>query len=156
MGGHGHGPHIVGNERNMQETDEAMLSKIQRIDLIKFNPNHFHMQFWSVKNWFDVIGGAPTACLGAVGAVSSLGYYQAAGTHRNFFTNNMRASSRLFVGLTLGLALGYTKFGDRQRLHNAYIAERLRRRYPEAMDLHHHDLWKLKGVAATHEFYQWK
>jgi len=27
------------------------------------------------------------------------------------------------------------KFGDRQRLHNAWVAERLRRRYPESLKL---------------------
>ena len=42
MGG-GHGPHIVGNEKNMQESDEAMLGKIQRIELVKFNPNHLRI-----------------------------------------------------------------------------------------------------------------
>ena len=40
-------------------------------------------------------------------------------------------------------------------MHNAYIAERIRRRYPESMNLNNHDLWKYKGVKATHEFYRW-
>ena len=43
MGGHGHGPHIHGNEKNMQESDDAMLGKIQLVELVKFNPNHFHL-----------------------------------------------------------------------------------------------------------------
>ena len=37
MGG-GHGPHIVGNENNMKETDEEMRGKIQLAELVKFNP----------------------------------------------------------------------------------------------------------------------
>ena len=57
-----------------------------------------------------------------------------------------RTGGRLAFGGVLGLALGYKFFGDRQRLHNAYIAERIRRRYPESMTLSTHDLWKYKGV----------
>ena len=156
MGGHGHGPHVHGNERNLQESDEAMLGKIQRVDLIKFNPNHFHLDFWDTGNMYAILGGAPTLILGGVGAAFSAAYYQAGGGSRNFYANNMRLTGRLFIGAFLGLTLGYIKFGDRQRLHNAYVAERLRRRYPESMDLHHHDLWKLKGITAPHEFYKWQ
>jgi hypothetical protein len=36
------------------------------------------------------------------------------------------------LGLLAGTAVGYLKFGDRQRLHNAWVAERLKRRYPES------------------------
>ena len=152
----GHGPHIVGNENNMQETDGDMQGKIQRAELVKFNPQNFHMDFWSGSSMYTILGGAPSMVCGALGAVGSFAYYQAGGSHKNFYANNMRVTGRLFVGLTLGLALGYNKFGDRQRLHNAYLAERIRRRYPESMDLHQSDLWKLKGVSAPHEFYQWK
>ena len=152
----GHGPHIVGNEKNMQETDESMQGKIQAAELVKFNPQNFHLDFWDAKNMYTILGGAPTMAMGVIGAAASFGYYNAAGVHRNFYTNTMRVTGRLFIGLTLGLSIGYNRFGDRQRLHNAYLAERLRRRYPESMELHQADLWKLKGVNAPHEFYQWK
>ena len=155
MGG-GHGPHIVGNENNMKETDEQMQGKIQLAELVKFNPQNFHMTFWDAGNMYTILGGAPTMVLGSLGAVASYGYYVAGGASKNFYTNNVRVTGRLLMGMTLGLALGYQQFGDRQRLHNAYVAERLRRRYPESMQLHQHDLWKLKGVTAPHEFYQWK
>lgn len=105
---------------------------------------------------YQVLGGAPSMTLGVLGAVSSYGYYAVAGQSANFYTNNMRVTGRLMFGLSLGLALGYTQFGDRQRLHNAYLAERLRRRYPESLDLHESDLWRFKGISAPHEFYQWK
>ena len=155
MGG-GHGPHIVGNENNMKETDAEMQGKIQSVELIKFNPQNFHMTFWDAGNFYTIMGGAPSMVLGGLGALSSLAYYQATGGHRNFYTNNMQVTGRLMFGLTLGLALGYQQFGDRQRLHNAYVAERLRRRYAESMQLHQTDLWKLKGMTAPHEMYQWK
>ena len=155
MGG-GHGPHIHFREDNMKESDEAMQGKIQRVDTVKFNPNNFHLDFWDAGNMYSILGGAPTMMLGALGAAGSLAYYQAAGSHPNFYTNNMRVTGRLAFGLTLGLALGYSRFGDRQRLHNAYVAERLRRRYPESMNLHLTDLYRVKGVDAPHDFYQWK
>ena len=56
----------------------------------------------------------------------------------------------------VGGGLGYLQWGDRQRLHNAYVAERLRRRYPESMSLAATDLWQYKGVPASHEFYRWR
>ena len=70
--------------------------------------------------------------------------------------NNLRVFSRLFLGLSLGLAFGYHRFGDRQVLHNAWVAERLRRRYPDSKQLNETDLWRLKGVRAPHEFYRWQ
>ena len=114
------------------------------------------MEFFNASNMVSILGGAPTMAMGVLGAAASYGYYAAAGQSPNFYTNNMKVTGRIGLGLSLGLGLGYMKFGDRQRLHNAYIAERLRRRYPESMTLHHTDLWKLKGVTAPHEFYQWK
>ena len=48
MGGHGHGDDgHHGNDNNISETDEDMPFKIRPIDLIKFNPNHFHMWIYS-------------------------------------------------------------------------------------------------------------
>ena len=125
-------------------------------ELVKFNPQNFHMEFFDAGNMYSILGGLPSMIMAATGAMGSLAYYQASGVSRNFYTNNFRASGRLFMGASLGLALGYKFFGDRQRLHNAYIAERLRRRYAESITLHQTDLWKLKGVYAAHEFYQWK
>jgi len=136
-----------------------MLDQIQRIETIKHSPNHFHMEFFDANNMFRILGGAPAFAFGAVGATISYGYYAgfAATRQLNFYAHNMRVASRLVMGFSLGMAVGYQRFGDRQRLHNAFVAERLRRRYPESMELHHHagDLWTLKNVHAPHEFYRW-
>jgi len=152
----GHGLHLAGNENNMKESDSEMQGKIQRAELVKYNPQNFHLAFWDAGNMYSILGGAPTMVCGALGAATSFGYYAAGGSARNFYANNMKVTGRLMFGLSLGLALGFNKFGDRQRLHNAYLAERLRRRYPESMDLQTSDLWQFKGVQAPHEFYQWK
>jgi len=71
----------------------------------------------------------------------------------NFYFNTHQGFGRFFAGAIIGLGVGYMKFGDRQRLHNAWVAERLRRRYPESMSLHATDLWQYKGVHAAHEYY---
>ena len=71
MGGGSHGPHIAGNEKNMQESDEAMLGKIQRIELVKFNPNHFHLEALDPSTAVTLLGGAPTMVMGATGALIS-------------------------------------------------------------------------------------
>jgi len=51
MGGDHH-IHIVYNEQAMKESDEDMKGKIQRIDLIKFNPNMFHFSVFDMGNNF--------------------------------------------------------------------------------------------------------
>lgn len=157
-GGHGHGAH--GNEHNMQETGEDMQHKIQRIETIKHCPNHWHMDYFDGASWWAIAGGAPTMLFGAIGAVSSYGYYmnKAANKPFNFHGNNQHAFVRLMFGFAIGAAVGYSQFGDRQRLHNAWVAERLRRRYPASMELHvaGDKLWQFKGVKAEHEFYAWR
>ena len=67
----------------------------------------------------------------------------------------MLSFSRIFLGAVVGGWAGYLKFGDRQRLHNAWVAERLRRRYPESLNLDSHDLYRFKGIKAPQPFYRW-
>jgi hypothetical protein len=136
-----------------------MQGKIQSLELIKHSPNHFHMEFLDANNMMTILGGAPTFLFGAIGGGISLAYYGGlAGTQPvNFYGNILKQSGRFTFGLALGLGVGYLRFGDRQRLHNAWVAERLRRRHPESLGLHHTEgsLWKLKGVNAPQEFYRW-
>jgi hypothetical protein len=152
----GHGAHR--NEHNLKETDSEMQGKIQRIELIKHNPNNFHLEFFDTKNMVTILGGAPALAYGALGAAFTYGYYknQASNMRYNWYLNNTRTAQRLFFGCSVGLFFGYLQFGDRQQLHNAWVAERLRRRYPESMQLHAQDLWSLKGVKTTQEFYRWQ
>jgi len=63
--------------------------------------------------------------------------------------------SRVLLGAAIGGWAGYMRFGDRQRLHNAWVAERLRRRYPETLSLDETNLWRFKGIKANHTFYKW-
>ena len=157
MGGHG-ANHAVGNDNNFQETDAEMQGKIQRIELIKHNPQNFHLNFFCACNWYNVLGGAPSMFFGAAGALFALTYFRASNQFNrpSFYADIMRSAGRIALGGSLGLSFGYHKFGDRQRLHNAYVAERLRRRYPESMTLNATDLWRLKGVKAPQEYYKWQ
>ena len=155
MGG---GAHAHRNENNMKESDEAMLGKIQLIELIKHNPNHFHMEFFSTSNMYQIFGGAPAMTYGVLGSFISLAYLKNQLAHRrhNYYAYNFKMPLRFFYGFAIGLFAGYMQFGDRQRLHNAFVAERLRRRYPESMSLHATDLWSLKGVQAPQDYYKWQ
>ena len=154
MGGHG-GAH--GNQNNMQESDEQMLHKIQRIETIKHCPNHWHMEFFDGSNMYNILGGMPTLVYAGAGAAISVMYFNNVARHMqyNYYAYNMRLWGRIAVGGVFGLAAGYMQFGDRQRLHNAWVAERLRRRYPECLSLNVKDLWQYKGVKATQEYYKW-
>jgi hypothetical protein len=155
----GHGVHVHGNENNMKESDNEMLDKVQLMDTIKMNPNHFHMEFLNFANMYQILGGANTVAFGLIGAGISSAYYSgfASTQAKNAYAHSLRTIMRFKFGLLVGVAVGYNRFGDRQRMHNAYVAERLRRRYPESMNLSTHtdELWKLKGVTAPHDFYRW-
>jgi hypothetical protein len=98
-------------------------------------PNHWYLNFYDLNNWYTILGGAPGLAYGAIGGAFAVAYYQNAAAHStyNYYTNITRTNGRLFLGLTVGLFAGYLQFGDRQRLHNAWVSERLRRRYPESM-----------------------
>jgi hypothetical protein len=108
MGGSGHA-HAHGNEKNMQETDQEMLYKIQRIETIKHMPNHWHMDFFSATNMYAILGGNASMVYAGLGAAMSYGYYlnRAANMPYNFYANNMRSFGRLAFGATLGLFAGY-------------------------------------------------
>ena len=90
-----------------------MLGKIQRIDLIKWNPNHFHMEAFNFNNVFNILGGVPSFTVASFGAMFSFSYYSGQQRQYNFYANNFRAAGRIAFGFTLGLALGYKFFGDR-------------------------------------------
>ena len=140
------------NLNNIPEEDAQLSLKLRGIELIKHNPQLFHVEFWNLKNMYEILGGAKTQFLGLTGAAISVQYYlgQRAMRPYNFYVNVHQGMARFAFGAILGLSVGYLKWGDRQRLGNAYTAERLRRRYPESMGLTTTDLWKLKGVTAGH------
>ena len=153
----GHGAHAHPNMNNIQQTDDEMLGQIQRTETIKHMPNHWHMEFFDVNNMYKIVGGAPTVAYGVIGAAFSQIYYMNAYAHMSphFYVNNLRTYWRLSLGMSVGLWIGYMQFGDRQRLHNAWVAERLRKRYPECMELHNTDMWRFKNVKAPQEYYRW-
>ena len=154
----GHGPIIAGNPANIKEEDADLSGKIRSIELIKHNPQTFYMSFFDLGNHFELVGGVKTMAFAAVGGSIALSYFFAGQASRpyNFYVNLHMGFARFMFGGALGGAFGYLKFGDRQKLHNAWVAERLRRRYPESMHLKATDLWQFKGVQASHQFYQWR
>ena len=157
MGG-GHGPHIEPNPQNLQEDDACLSAKIRPIELVKHNPQLFHMDFWNLHNMYEILGGSKSMFFGLIGGSIATQYFleKRATLPYNYYTNIHMGMLRFAFGFTLGVGFGYIKWGDRQKLHNAYTAERLRRRYPESMSLTTTDLWKYKYVEASHPFYGWK
>ena len=107
---------------------------------------------------YEVLGGGKTCFAAVIGGATSTQYFlgKRATMPFNYYINLHMGMMRFAFGAVLGLGVGYLKWGDRQKLHNAYVAERLRRRYPEAMNLKTTDLWQYKGVEAIHPFYDWK
>ena len=63
------------NEKNIQESDESMKGKIQRIETIKHMPNHWHLDFWSSANWWSILGGFGTAAYTLAGVGIAVIYF---------------------------------------------------------------------------------
>lgn len=148
--------HAKTNSHATQEADIDLPARIRSIEFIKHNPNLFHVPL-GVSEGYEVLGGA--SWLGSTLAGATFGYWYFAQRTRfnpsTFYAGVFLSFARVFLGATIGGWAGYLKFGDRQRLHNAWVAERLRRRYPDTLNIETHDLWKFKGVKAPQHFYKW-
>uniref|UniRef100_A0A7S3CIL4 Uncharacterized protein n=1 Tax=Strombidium rassoulzadegani TaxID=1082188 RepID=A0A7S3CIL4_9SPIT len=157
MGGE-HGSHLARNTENIKEEDSHLSQKIRPIELIKHNPQLFHLNFYDLNNHFECAGGAKTAVFALAGGYIALSYFLNGMRTRpyNFYYNLHQGTARFLFGAAVGGGIGFYKFGDRQKVHNAWVAERLRRRYPESMQLNTADLWSLKGIEAPQAFYKWK
>ena len=149
--------HEKTNPHAVQEADSDLPLRIRSIDLIKHNPNLFHVPFGDLGAFVSILGGSSFVGSAAFGGLFGYWYY-AQKTHFNpatFYTGIMLTFSRIFLGAVIGGAVGYLRFGDRQKLHNAWVAERLRRRYPDSLNIDTHDIWRFKGVKPSHHFYKW-
>jgi hypothetical protein len=156
--GHGHhDTHEHVNHHATQEADDQLPLRVRPIELIKHNPNLFHVSPFDLPAVFEILGGAPFAASTALGGALGFWYYsnKARHTPATFYSSILLTFSRIALGGILGAWFGYAKFGDRQRLQNAWVAERLRRRYPESLSLTTTNLWRFKGVTASQSFYRW-
>lgn len=117
MGGHGHddhhGQHV--NEHNIHENDADLPSKIRPIDLIKYNPNMFHVWIYDPVAIFNIMGGLKTDACAAFGGAFGWWYYtiRTRNIPDTYYIRNMRLFSRVFLGVAVGTAIGFLKFGDR-------------------------------------------
>ena len=158
MGHDSHDSHAAHtNPRAIQEADGELPQRIRSIELIKHNPNLFHVGLTDVSTLFNILGGSAFELSTFTGAAFGYWYYaqKVRLNPTNFYTSILLTWSRVLLGGAIGGWVGYMKFGDRQRLHNAWVSERLRRRYPESMLIDAHDIWRFKGVKASHAFYKW-
>ena len=141
-----------------QEEDDELKYRIRPIEFVMHNPNLFWVSPYDAKNVFETLGGIPWLLTTAAGVGVSVGYYRFGQAHvpSTFYVNVMRTWGRVFFGLAIGGGIGFLRFGDRQRLHNAYTSYRIRRRYKESVNIDTKDLWKLKGHKPHQEYYQWQ
>lgn len=157
----GHDSHSHGHEKTnphaIAEADNELPQRIRSIELIKHNPNIFHVDPFNLCQVYEILGGSGTLATEFVGGAFGYWYYanKARLNYTNFYTNIALSFSRIFLGAVIGGWIGYLKFGDRQKLHNAWVAERLRRRYPESLLIDTKDVYRFKGVKASQSFYRW-
>lgn len=157
----GHDHHDHGHEKTnphaIPEADQDLPSRIRSIEFIKHNPNIYHISIFDLGKDYQLLGGHSWLASTLVGAAFGNWYFatKARLNPVSFYANIALSFSRLFLGAVIGGWVGYLRFGDRQRLHNAWVSERLRRRYPDAMNLDTKDLWRFKGIKASQHYYKW-
>ena len=147
---HDHG-HSKTNPHAIEEADKDLPLRMRSIELIKHNPNIFNVGLTDACAGYTILGGG--AWLASTVAGAGFGYWYYAQKCRlnptTFYASIMLSFSRLFLGAVVGGSIGYLRFGDRQRLHNAWVSERLRRRYPDALNIDAQDIWRFKGIKAS-------
>ena len=141
-----------------QESDQDLPFKIRPIQLVMHNPNIFWVNPYDVGKSFQVLGGVGFLCSALTGAGISTAYYRFGQGQLpvNLYANVMKTWGRLLFGLAIGGYIGYLRFGDRQRLHNAYTSYRLRKRYPGAIDIEESEIWKHKGHQCHNDVYEYQ
>ena len=141
-----------------QENDGDLPFKIRPIQLVMHNPNIFWVSPYDVPKAVEVLGGLPFLATAGLGAGISMTYYKfgQANIPATFYANVMKTWGRLLFGLAIGGYIGYLRFGDRQRLHNAYTSYRLRKRYAGAIDITEKDIWQYKGHKCHNDVYEWQ
>ena len=107
MGGHKH--HIEGNPNNIKETDEDIVSKIRPIELIKHNPQAFHLEPFCLCNLYNMSGGLSTIAFSIAGGVIATSYFvnQMAYRPYNFYTLVHQGFGRFVFGSIIGGAWGF-------------------------------------------------
>ena len=118
------------------KSDEEMKQVINRISTIKHWPKHFYLYPLSPKTWYELSGPRPLimGCFTTFWCLLSFRtrlYY----TRMSVRTLRYHIMMRVFGGFSVGWLYGMYQWGDLQRLNNAYVAERILRRYPESLAL---------------------
>ncbi len=132
--------HEKTNPHAIPEPDQDLPLRIRSIDFIKHNPNLYHVSIFDLGKDYQLLGGHAWLASTLFGAAFGNWYFS--------------TKARL-LGAAIGGWVGYIRFGDRQRIHNAWVSERLRRRYPESKNLDVKDLWRFKGIKASQHYYKW-
>ena len=74
--GHGHDDHHDGgNDHNIKESDEDLPLRIRSIDLIKYNPNLFHVWIYDPSSILNILGGTKYLATAATGGLLGYWYY---------------------------------------------------------------------------------
>ena len=142
----------------LEENDEDMKYKIRPVQLVMHNPNLFWVSPYDIQKSVEVLGGIPFVLSATIGAGVAVSYFKFSQVNArpNFYVNAMRTWGRFFFGLSIGGFIGYLRFGDRQRLHNAYTSYRIRKRYPESINITETNLWKHKDHKAHNDIYDFQ
>ena len=138
-------------------SDAQLPYTIQSIDMVKHNPNIFWVNPLKFGNLYALLGGDKFGVCSALGGLLSVGYFNASRVmvKMPFYQRVWHIWGRVMFGLMVGGIIGYQKFGDKQRMHNLYTADRIFRRYPDSQNITTTDLEQFRGHAPHEEYYKW-
>lgn len=156
MGGHGHEEGHGGNGED--HGDHDLVYKIQPIYMVQHNPNVFWSNPLHFGTSYEILGGHSTAFCAGFGAFIAKTYFnfQTRYNPPTFYRGIVMSWGRIFFGAAIGGWLGYLRFGDRQRLHNVYTADRIYRRYKESKNIKTTGLKNLRDHEPHEAYYKWK
>ena len=131
--------------------------KIQPIELVKHNPNLFWTNPLKFGSFYDILGGNKFGVCALTGMGLATGYFNASKTFVkvSFYQRIFNVWGRVLFGGLIGGYIGYQKFGDKQRMHNLYTADRLYRRYPDSKNITATNIEQHRGQKAPQEYYRW-
>ena len=145
------------SEEDTRTSDHQLPHYIQPIDLVKHNPTTFWHNWKHFGESYEILGGNRWGLTTFGGAAFAVAYFNARNSNlpTTYYKKIGHVWGRIIFGGFLGAAFGYWKFADRQRIHNAYTADRLYRRYPECKSITTTGLSELRGKTPHQEYYRW-
>jgi hypothetical protein len=150
----------IGKEKEkgfVLEKDSILKLKIRPVSMIKRNPSLFYVNPFT-EEAYEMIGGHKFIGLSSVFGFLNVASYQYMIRTQKIqqYTRRFYSLAHFSAGFIIAGFFAYHLLADKQRIHNAYIAHRLFKRYPQSKSLKNTHLYAQRLSNHEEEFYKWK